>query len=137
MSSSDKKRWQQRLDNFEKALDQLRLACKKQQYTDLERAGLVQMFEFTFELGWKTLKDLLFFEGYDVKTPREIIRKAYEAGYLDENDTETYLEALDKRNILSHTYQQELAEQAQKLITQSYCPMFTRLYDRLTKKRSE
>ncbi len=44
MSNTDEIRWQQRLENFQKALTQLERACQKEEYSDLERAGLVQMF---------------------------------------------------------------------------------------------
>ena len=78
MSNADRSRWRQRLENFDKALAQLNSATAKDSYTMLERAGLVRIFEFTFELAWKTLKDLLFCEGYDVKTPRGVIRNGLE-----------------------------------------------------------
>ena len=78
MSNTDEIRWQQRLENFGKAISQLETACSRDEYSDLERAGLVQMFEFSFELAWKTLKDLLFSEGYDEKTPRSVIRRSFE-----------------------------------------------------------
>ena len=81
MSNSDEIRWQQRLANFRKALLQLEAACDLEEYSDLERAGLVQTFEFSFELGWKTLKDLLFYGGFDERTPRDVIRRAFEAGH--------------------------------------------------------
>ena len=73
-------RWQQRLANFGKAMSQLDAATEENEYSDLERAGVVKTFEFCFELAWKTLKDLLFFEGYDEKTPRDVLRRAFEAG---------------------------------------------------------
>ena len=103
MSNTDEVRWHQRLENFRKALAQLEAACDLDEYSDLERAGLVQTFEFSFELGWKTLKDLLFYDGYDEKTPRDVFRRAYEVGYMNEEDAETGFDALDKRNLLSHT----------------------------------
>jgi len=84
MSNADEMRWRQRLDNFSNALAQLSAACNQPGYSDLERSGLVQTFEFTFELAWKTLKDLLFYEGYDVSTPRAVIRQGFAADYLDE-----------------------------------------------------
>jgi len=84
MANSDANRWQKRLENFGRVLAQLESACKKDNYTELERAGLVRMFEFIMELAWKTLKDLVFYEGFDVGTPREAILKAFEAGYLTE-----------------------------------------------------
>lgn len=103
MSNTDEIRWHQRLDNFGKAMAQLKAACNQEEYSDLERAGLVQMFEFSFELAWKVLKDLLFYEGFDAGTPRAVIRTAFTAGYLSEDDSEVFLDALDKRNLLSHT----------------------------------
>ena len=135
MSNSDEIRWQQRLANFRKAMAQLEAACDLEDYSDLERAGLVQTFEFSFELGWKTLKDLLFYEGYDEKTPRDVIRRAFEAGHLSEEDTETALNALDKRNLLSHTYDEETAEEAVSLIREQYAPMLCRLRDKLLEKQ--
>ena len=137
MSNTDEIRWRQRFENFQKAIAQLETACEKGEYFDLERAGLVQMFAFSYELGWKTLKDLMFYEGYDVKTPRSTIRKAFEAGYIDETDTELWLDALDKRNILSHTYREEGAEEAVKLIKNQYTPMLDRVLGQLCNKQNE
>ncbi|MDR2391760.1 MAG: nucleotidyltransferase substrate binding protein [Planctomycetota bacterium] len=137
MSNSDEVRWQQRLENFRKALTQLDEACEKESYTDLERAGLVQMFQFTFELAWKTLKDLLFYEGYDIKTPREVIRKSFEVEYLDESDTETFLDGLEKRNLLSHTYEEQIAAEAVRLIKGSYVQMLRRVFATLERKQAE
>jgi nucleotidyltransferase substrate binding protein (TIGR01987 family) len=135
MANSDEIRWQQRLENFGKALAQLESACNKDEYSDLERAGLDQMFEFTMELAWNTLKDLLFYEGFDTKTPREAIRKAFEAEYLTEEETETLLDALSKRNVLSHTYEQKTAKEAERLVKDVFMPVFRALYDRLQRKR--
>ena len=137
MSNSNKIRWQQRLENFQKALTQLEVACQQEDYSDLERAGLVQMFEFSFELGWKTLKDLLYYEGYGEKTPRAVVRLGYEVGYLDEDDTEIWLDAIEKRNLLAHTYEEETAEEAVGLITKSYTPMLRRAFDVLNKKKQD
>ena len=136
MSNTDEIRWQQRLDNFGKALSQLDEACEQDSYTNLERAGLVQTFEFSFELAWNVLKDLLFYEGYDVKVPRTVIRKSFEVDYLDEGDCEIFLDALGKRNLLSHTYQEEIALQAETLIKEQYHPMLQRLYTTLENRRA-
>jgi nucleotidyltransferase substrate binding protein (TIGR01987 family) len=135
MSNTDEIRWRQRLENFRKAMNQLRAACDKQKYSDLERAGLVQVFEFTFELSWKTLKDLLFYEGHDVKAPRDVIRKGFEVEYVSEDDSETFLDALEKRNLLSHTYEEEKALEAVRLIREVYFPALLRLSDALEKRR--
>lgn len=136
MSNADEIRWQQRLENFAKAMAQLEAACDQDSYSDLERAGLVQMFEFTFELAWKTFKDLLFSEGYDEKTPRSVIRRSFEVEYLTEEDSEVFLDALQKRNLLSHVYEEEIAEAALNLIKQTYFPVLKRVYNTLRDKQN-
>lgn len=136
MANSDEIRWQQRLENFGKALTQLEAACEQEDYSDLELAGLVQMFEFSFELTWKTLKDVLFYEGYNLNSPREVIRKAFEAEYLSEAATEDLLDALEKRNLLSHTYDENTAQEAEKLIKNHYAPVLRGIYDHLENKRT-
>ncbi|BCX11408.1 MAG: hypothetical protein KatS3mg067_0346 [Thermosynechococcus sp.] len=90
--------------DFGRALIRLETACTQEEYSELERAGLVQMSEFTLELPWQTLQDLLFYGGFDVRTPREATRKASETGYFTEEDAEILLDALAKQNRLSHTY---------------------------------
>lgn len=136
MSNTDEIRWQQRLENFGKAMAQLEAACGKDKLTDLERAGLVQMFEFSFELAWKTLTDLLFYEGYDAKSPRSTIRTSFEQEYITEDDSEVFLDALNKRNILSHTYDEKKAIEAESLIREQYFPLLGRIYETLEKKRN-
>lgn len=135
MSNSDEIRWQQRLENFGKALKQLEAGCAQTQFSDLERAGLVQVFSFTFELGWKTLKDLLYYEGFDTKSPRETIRQAFQAGYLDEANTETFLDALQQRNLLAHIYDKEKSLKAEDLIRNQYAPVLQSLYATLNGRR--
>ena len=135
MSNADESRWRQRLDNFSHALAQLSAACNQPRYTDLERSGLVQVFEFSFELAWKTLQDLLFYEGYGAKTPRAAIRQSFVAGYLDEKDCETLLDALEKRNLLSHTYRKALALEAETLIKTCYHSALARLHTTLQAHR--
>ena len=135
MSNSDERRWQQRLANFGAALAQLTSACERERYDDLERAGLIKTFEFCFELSWNVLKDLLFYEGYDVKVPRAAIRKSFEVDYIGEGDCEALLDALDKRNLLSHTYRSEVARDAETLIRERYRPVLLRLHRTLDAKR--
>lgn len=137
MSNTNEIRWHQRHENFGKALKQLEKACAQDEYSDLEQAGLVQMFEFSFELSWKVLKDLLFYEGYDVKSPRGVIRKSFETEYISEDDSEVFLDALSKRNLLSHTYEEETATEAQRLIKEDYYPLLQRVYNALEAKRTK
>jgi len=135
MSNTDEIRWRQRLENFGKALAQLGAACDKTDYSDLERAGLVQMFEFSFKLAWKVLKDLLFYEGHDVNSPREVVRKSFEVEYISEDDSEVFLDAISKRNLLTHTYEEKTAREAESLIRNQYYPLLQRVCDTLETKR--
>ncbi len=134
MSSTDETRWKQRLDSFGTALAQLDEACAQESYSNLERAGLVKTFEFCFELSWNVLKDLLFYEGYEEKFPRSAIRRSFEVDYIDEQDCETLLEALEKRNVLSHAYRQSVALEAESLIKERYHPVLVRLHAVLSAK---
>ena len=129
MSNTDEIRWKQRLQSFNKANSMLQegLLNPVIKLSKLEQEGVIQRFEYTFELAWKTLKDLLFYEGYDAKSPREVLRQAFESEYLSETDTEILLDALNKRNLLSHTYEEATAQQALHLIEKNYSPVLNSL----------
>ena len=112
MSKPDEVRWTQRLGALVRAISQLDDACARKSYTTLERAGLVQTFIWCCELGWKTLKDLLSYEGFSASSPRAVIRQVLEAEYPNEEDCETFLDAVSNRNTLSLAYSSELAREA-------------------------
>ena len=112
-------------------------ACKKNNYSDLELAGLAQTFMFTYELSWKVLKDLLYYQGIDMKTPREVIRQSFESSYLNEDDCELFLKAIDERKKLSRIYNKEEAMAAEELIKNQYFPLLDRLNQTLEQKRAE
>ncbi len=104
-------------------------------YSELELAGLIQMFEFTFELAWKTMKDLLTHEGFVVNSPREAIRVALSAGLISEGAI--WMEALESRNRFTHAYDAKAAEEAQNLIKSSYLPMLEAFVSRLAELGNE
>jgi nucleotidyltransferase substrate binding protein (TIGR01987 family) len=114
----EKKRWLQRFSQFEKAFSQLGAAIQKKNLTDLEIAGLIQYFEFTFELAWKSMKDFLFENGVTALFPREIIKESFIFGIIEDGDI--WLDMLEKRNLISHTYDEKNAETAYFLITSQY-----------------
>jgi len=136
MSNSDPIRWKQRLQQFTKAEQRLSEALIEGYgvLSRLEQEGVIQRFEYTFELAWKVLKDLLFYEGFDVKSPREVIRQAFEVEYLNEDDTEVALDALAKRNLLTHTYEEKIMLEALELIEGQFQPMLNRLLKTLQKR---
>ena len=104
-------RWKQRFQNFRRAFNLLREALEAKdiaEYSALEQEGIIQRFEYTFELGWKTLKDYLDFAGASPveATPRKIIKECAALGIFNEAgiDGEVYLEMMLSRNALSHVY---------------------------------
>lgn len=124
------KRWTQRLQQYQKAIHQLRLAVAKSDYSDLERAGLIQVFEYTFELGWKLMQDYNREEGYEVRSPRESIQQAVLSELINEFDGYEWLDALKDRNLFAHTYDEQRSLEAEFLIKQRYYPVMERLFAR-------
>lgn len=118
-------RWKQRFQNFQKSLVDFRAALDKTEYTVLEQAGLIQLFEVSFELAWKTLRDLLFYEGFEVNSPRAAIKQAFASDILV--SPEIWMEALEGRNRFSHTYDKKLAQESLHSIKARYAPLFFEL----------
>ncbi|MCX6160291.1 MAG: HI0074 family nucleotidyltransferase substrate-binding subunit [Ignavibacteriae bacterium] len=73
--------------------------------SDLEKDGVIQRFEYSFELLWKTLKIFLFDQGIICKSPKDCLKSAFKFGLI-END-EAFLNMLEDRNIMSHLYSRE------------------------------
>lgn len=136
MTNKNPIRWVQRLENYSKAVKRLTDAAQQGEYTDLERAGLIQIFEFTFELAWKTLKDILDYEGFDVASPRSVIRTSLEANYITSDECEQLLSALGKRNLLAHTYDENTSLEAERLIVEEYQPLMLAICQRLEVKKA-
>ena len=96
---------------------------------------MIQIFEFTFELAWKTLKDFLEYKGFTVPSPRDTIRQAYQEGYIE--DGGIWLDALDKRNLMAHTYDKARSDEASGLIRKDYYPMIRSLREMLQKEAEQ
>jgi nucleotidyltransferase substrate binding protein (TIGR01987 family) len=131
-------RWLQRFENFEKAFRLLSDALTKgvRELSDLEKEGVVQRFEYTFELAWKTLKDYLEYDGViiDVSTPRSVIKKAFAAGIV--KDGQAWIDMLESRNVMSHTYDEEVFEKSITEISENYFAVIKELYIFFDAKRS-
>ena len=93
--------------DFERASQQLHKALQ-QPKDEFVRDAAIQRFEFTFELFWKVLKEYALREGLDPRSPRASIRTAFELGLIQ--DEQLFLKMLESRNLASHTYLEENAE---------------------------
>ena len=114
-------RWKQRFQNFDKAFKRLAdaiLIIRNDPDNVLLQAGLIQTYEFTFELAWKTLKDYLEMEGFMVPSPRATLLQAFQCGYIQQGDV--WLKALNDRNLTAHTYDDEVAKEVIADIQQTY-----------------
>lgn len=126
-------RWRQRFVNFEKAYRQFHAAIVEfEKLSVLEKEGLVQRFEYTFELAWKTLKDYLESQEVAASFPREVIKSAFHYGLIIDGDT--WMDMLEKRNLLSHTYDEERFNIALKKINEEYYAAVTQVYNMLKER---
>lgn len=123
-------RWQQRFRNFERAFLLLREAMEIQpaDLSQLEKEGIIQRFEYTFELAWKVLKDKMEFDGLEINqiSPKAVVRQAYAAKYIP--DAETWLKMIGDRNLMSHTYDFSKFEAVIDAIRKHYLPMLDDWY---------
>ena len=91
------------LSDLQLALTRLEEALKLDSELDVYKAGCVQYFEFTFELSWKTIKSTAEELGVDPGgSPKSCLKTAYGQGWLQ--DEAVWLEMLEARNRMSHTY---------------------------------
>ena len=123
-------RWIQRFSNYRKALHRLGQAVDivtgqaewEEEIDDLLKEGLIQRFEYTHELAWKVMKDYAEYQGYtDVKGSRDALRKALEMGLIDDS---RWMESIEDRNLTSHNYDDDTAEEIYRSIVQVYYPLF-------------
>lgn len=129
------KKLETKLNNFTAANKRLReavTAYKNDKSNALYRDALIQRFEFTFELAWKTTSDILRGQGIvmDVISPKSVFKAAYGAGYID--DEEVWVKIIDDRNSMSHTYDEETAINIADEICNRYCKATAALLKKLS-----
>lgn len=83
----------------------------------------------SFELAWKVLKDYLEYQEYEVKSPRETVKTAFQIGLIDNGHI--WIDALSDRNLTTHTYDEELANKMTKEILDLYLPELKKMHDKL------
>ncbi|MDP2266507.1 MAG: nucleotidyltransferase substrate binding protein [Thiobacillus sp.] len=124
-------RWQQRLANYSKALEQLgnAIATSRQRpLSDLEKQGLIQAFEFTHELAWNVMKDYFAWQGNPgITGSRDAAREAFQKGLVEDGDG--WMEMIKSRNQTAHTYQQKVADEIAGKVIERYFPLFQRFLD--------
>ena len=122
-------RRRQRFENLSKAYSLLSEAAQATELSRLEQEGLIKRFEYTFELAWKTAKDYLEAKGVSVTYPRDVLKQAFQSGLV--RDGEAWLEMLESRNTMAHTYDEARFNEAVESVRKRFFPAIRDLVDRL------
>lgn len=102
----------------------------------LQKAGIIQFFEMSFELAWNMVKDYLEEQGFvDIKSPRGALKKAFEMNILENGHD--WMDLLQDRNLTAHTYDEQKASDMEKLIEDKYFPILKDLLDSFKLKHNE
>lgn len=125
MSLFEESRWLQRFQNYQRALIHLDQALKSteekdiEDFSDLEKQGMIKCFEMAFELAWKTLQDYFNEQGYEYGAgPKMTIQQAFKDNLI--KDGEEWAKMLDSRNRAAHTYDEAMANEILEKIIQNY-----------------
>ena len=123
-------RWKQRFQNYAKAVGQLTKFLEKGELNELEAQGLVQCFEYTYELAWNTIKDFFEAQGEtDILGSRDAFRLAFRRGLIENGDT--WMEMIKSRQRTSHTYDEATVAAITLSIRTAYAEEFRRLKSHL------
>lgn len=129
-------RWEQRFSNFRRAMAQLDEAValmEARPLSRLEQQGVIQGFEYSYELGWNTLRDFLVWQGITgIVGSRDTIREAFQAGLVE--DGKGWMQMLSDRNRTSHAYDPAAAEAILDSIRHRHHPLLKSLQDVLAGK---
>jgi len=126
-------RWMQRFQNYRQALSRLTAGVKlssERPLSELEQQGLIQGFEYTHELGWNVLMDYLEEQGFvGLIGSKGATREAFKNGLVE--DGEAWMDMIKARNLTSHTYKEEVADDIAKNILGRFHPALLALERRL------
>lgn len=123
-----------KIDNFSNALSTLDRYCKYDIDMDVVLTGIVKQFEMVFELAWKSMKEVMCYQGIieaETGSPAEIIKLGYQYAYIDNQDL--WIRMRRDRNISTHLYDENEAEQLVQRIF-NYVDEFYRLKSTLNIK---
>ncbi|MDR6462678.1 nucleotidyltransferase substrate binding protein [Chryseobacterium sediminis] len=148
-------RWEQRFSNFKKALNKLLenieyIKSEEELDDDLEydevndlllatadivKQGLIQSFEFTYELAWKVMQDYAEYQGNtDITGSRDAIRIAARTSLISKANL--WMEMIESRNSTSHTYNEETANEIAKFVLVDYVKLFVDFDKKMEELRS-
>ncbi len=130
----NQKRIEELFTDYQRAVSRLEEALKEDATKQsIVIDGVIQRFEFTFELAWKLLKRVLEFQGVNASTPRAVVKEAFQANILE--DGQGWIDMLEDRNKTSHIYDEKQAEGIYAKIKKKHCALLLTLQKDLQAKR--
>lgn len=106
--------------------------AEQRDLTELEKQGLIQGFEFTHELSWNVLKDYLEEQGViGIIGSKNATREAFRNGLISEG--QSWMDMIKARNLTSHTYNTDIAEEIANNILTRFYPAFVEMEQRFSR----
>jgi nucleotidyltransferase substrate binding protein (TIGR01987 family) len=121
-------------ENLKRALTQLTEFAATEKPSKVERAGIIQAFEFTFEQFWKVMKERAEQHGFEASSPRSAMKQAYKLGII--TDEAAWLQMIKDRNLTTHVYNEGLAQEIYERILSLYVPAFQSAWANLVADRT-
>ncbi len=114
--------------NFNSALKRLDEALNAE-YSMIVGDAVIQRFEFTFELAWKSLRDYLKnVHGLICNSPKQCFREGFSLGLYDQETAERLLQMVDDRNETTHTYDENKIAQIFENVKDHYSQLLNKIY---------
>ena len=126
-------RWKQRFSSYSKAFAQLEKFVEKgKDLSEMEEQGLIQAFEYNFELAWNLIKDYYEYQGVtEIQGSRDAFRLAFKRGLI--KDGEDWMKMIESRTKTSHTYNKETADEIAAAVSGTYFGLFKALHQTMDK----
>jgi nucleotidyltransferase substrate binding protein (TIGR01987 family) len=126
MQNQEDIRWKQRFKNYQKALRQLEKFVSHQSLNEMEEQGLIQAFEYTYELSWNVIKDYLSYQGItEIIGSRDAFRTAFNRGLIENGAI--WMSMIESRIKSSHTYNEDVAKEIIAELKNNYFKEFLNL----------
>ena len=106
-------------ETFKKAFSKLKEFIETDNGSEKDKAAIIHAYEYTFELWWKSLQRYLQdFETITEFGPGSTIRNAFQYGLIE--DGQDYMDLLKDRNLIAHTYKENIATEIYQRILEKH-----------------
>jgi nucleotidyltransferase substrate binding protein (TIGR01987 family) len=119
--------------NFKIALKKLSEFCAQYDGSEIQTAGIIQAFEFTYEQCWKALQKKAGSEGVSIVSPKKAFEWAFQNGWITPEQEPQWLQMIADRNLTSHTYREAMALQVGQKVISTYLDLFKFMLDQMSR----